>query len=355
MTLTVLIIVAVTQFVFAVVLALFLFVHRAGAEHRAREEARGVAALALPMRRWLMEEGSLDDVCAVLDGLPPVAARAAALRLGRDTLNLEARATLAEALRGRPWLHSAFARASSLWWWRRLEAARLIADFGTAAQEGTVRRLLHDPHPAVRIAAANCLRRIANPALIEIVLNDLPRQPLVVRSAQLSLLCTQWQLAREALLARLTPHAPAMALPHWINVAEAIETPDVLAKTVPLHTHTSAPVRITVARAMKKYFHADGLRVLLVLIDDPDWRVRAQAARSLGVLRAVEAVPALARHLGDETWWMRFRSALALAQIGPAGRAALKAARTSPDQFAAQMAAMVSGLSEGSIVELVEG
>ena len=53
-------------------------------------------------------------------------------------------------------------------------------------------------------------------------------------------------------------------------------------------------------------------------------------------------------------WWVRFRSALALAQLGEVGRRALRAARDRPDRFAADMAAMVSGLSDGAVVELAE-
>jgi hypothetical protein len=355
LTFAVLVIVSVTQLVFAALLAAFLFMHRAGAERRKRDGARGLDAVAVPLRAWLVGQGSASAVCDALDRLPPDAARSTALRIGRDKLDADANAELSLALRARPWVHDGFALASSRWWWKRLEAARFIADLGTAADERAVRRLLHDPHAAVRAAATSCLRRIANPSLIEVVLNELPRQPLVVRSTQLSLLRAQWPLAREALLPRLTLNAPAAALPHWIGVAEALETPDVLAQVVRLHAHPSVQVRISVARALKKYFHPDSARALTALLADADWRVRAQAARSFGVLHDLGAVPLLERRVGDAAWWVRFRSALALSQLGDSGRATLRAVRAGPDEYASQMAAMVSGLSQGSALELVEG
>jgi HEAT repeat protein len=350
-----LIVVSITQLVFAALLALFLFAHRAGAERRSLQEADGLVALAAPMRAWLVGEGSVDDVCTALDKLPADTARTTALRIGREMLDREAADQLANALHGRSWVRAGFALSDSVFWWRRLDAARLIADLGTIAEEEIVRRLLRDRHPAVRVAATSCLARIANPAVIEVVLNELSRQPLVVRGAQMALLKRQWQLTQAALLPRLDAHAPVASLPDWIGVAEVLETPDVLSRVVLLHAHPAVSVRIAVARAMKKYFHPDATRVLAMLLADSDWRVRAQAARSVGVLRDKSAVPALVNNLNDEAWWVRFRSALALSQLGDEGRAALRTATGAEDLFAAHMATMVSGLSEGSVVELVEG
>lgn len=355
MTFGVLIFISITQLVFAGLLAVFLFAHRAGSERRALQEAEGLVAMGAPMRAWLVGEGSVNDVCTALDALPAGTARSTALRIGREMLNREAADELANALHGRAWVRAGFALSDSIFWWHRLDAARLVADLGTIHEEGIVRKLLRDRHPAVRVAATSCLARIANPAVIEVVLNELSRQPRVVRGAQMVLLKQQWQLTQEALLPRLDARSPADALADWVAVAEVLETPEVLERAMALHNHPAGPVRIAVARAMKKYFHADAIRVLAKLLHDSDWRVRAQAARSVGVLKDMSAIPALVKNLDDPAWWVRFRSALALSQLGEQGRGALRIASSATDPYAAHMATMVSGLSEGSVVELVEG
>lgn len=355
MTFTALVVVGIVQLVFAALLSVFIFVHRRSAERRARAEQRGLAALQGPVREWLVGEGDVNRVREGLNALPSATARYTALRIGRHNIASEVRQEFAAVVRDAPWVRDGLAHVASPWWWRRLEAARLLADLGTPADEALVRRLLRDSHAAVRAAATSCLRRIASPAVIAVVLDELPSQPLVVRSHQMTMLREQWQLTREALLSRLDAGAPTDKLPLWVNVAEVLETADVLAKVVPLHTHPASEVRIAVARALKKYFHPDAMGVVDVLLADPDWRVRAQAARSAGVLRDPAAVNMLVPCLSDGTWWVRFRSALALAQLGEAGRAALREARESPDRFAAHMAVMVGGLSAGSTVELVEG
>jgi HEAT repeat protein len=100
--------------------------------------------------------------------------------------------------------------------------------------------------------------------------------------------------------------------------------------------------------------HPDSESVLRHMLKDDDWRVRAQAARGLGALGAAAAIPELSEALLDRAWWVRFRAALALAQLGEAGRRALRAARERVDRYAAEMASMVSGLSDGAVVELAE-
>ena len=355
MTFTVLVLVTVVQLVFAALLSVFIFVHRRNAERRAREEARGLSALQVPVREWLVGEGSASRIRDGLSALPPATARYTALRIGRHNVAIEVRQEFAAIVRDAPWVREGLKQVRSAWWWRRLEAARLLADLGAPEDESYVRVLLRDPHPAVRAAATSCLRRIASPAVIDLVLDELRKQPLVVRSHQLTLLREQWQLTRASLLERIRADAPAGDLPLLVTVAEALETPDVLEKVLPLHAHPHTEVRIAVARALKKYFHPATLGVVRVLLDDSDWRVRAQAARSAGVLRDPAIIGALVARLADEKWWVRFRSALALAQLGEPGRAALREARSAPDKFAAQMAVMVSGLSAGSVVELIEG
>jgi HEAT repeat protein len=51
--------------------------------------------------------------------------------------------------------------------------------------------------------------------------------------------------------------------------------------------------------------------------------VRCQAATGLGAIGASDAIPALCAALSDDAWWVRFNAASALAELGPAGRAAL--------------------------------
>ena len=77
-------------------------------------------------------------------------------------------------------------------------------------------------------------------------------------------------------------------------------------------------------------------RSILESLADADVDVRAQAARSVGIHRDHEAVPALTRLLGDPRPLVRREAAIALGRIGsPAALQSLLASLGDPDRFAA--------------------
>jgi HEAT repeat protein len=94
--------------------------------------------------------------------------------------------------------------------------------------------------------------------------------------------------------------------------------------------------------------------VLVRLLADTDWRVRAQAARALGALRVRDAVDPLAAAVRDRAWWVRYRAALALAQVGDRGRTVLRAIADGEDALARDMARLVAHLSPAAVIEMSE-
>jgi hypothetical protein len=351
-TVETLLFVAIVQVVFLAGLFAVTLAMRVALPQRGRAVMTARDRLQPAVLDWLLGVTDAAPVRAGLAALPPGVARGVAVRLAPSAIPSDAAAALAESVADDAWMHSARARGRSRWWWRRLESARLLAQVGTVRDEALLRDMLRDPVPAVRVGASSALRRVATPALIDQVLDELTAQPLVVRSYQLDMLKDQWQLAAAALTQRLRADAPPLALPYWVNGAGVLGQPGLLALVLPLASHESLNVRIAVARALRSFYGPQTVETLLGLLQDADWRVRAQAARSLGELSDGRAVPALAGLLQDRVWWVRFRTALALTQLGEAGQTALRAAREGTDRYAADMAAMVAGLSAGGAREL---
>ncbi len=350
----ILLVVALSQMAFFALLVLLVFVNRARQSRRARRAALAESHVAEPLRNWVLGIARVVDVVAALRG---VAAQDA---LEQTTLAVGGRvapeqvAELARALREERWVRRVLAHASSRWWWRRLDAARLLAIVGGLRDRALVQRLLEDPHPAVQAAATACLTRLGDSRLVEIVLDTLHTRCAVVRVFQLGVLRQAWKDTVPALLRRLVPAAPVAKLEVWITLAESLGDSRCIEALIALRHHPLGQVRISTARALRRYFHPDAAGALREMIIDDDWRVRAQAARALGVIGATAAEPELSRALEDGSWWVRFRAALALAQLGEPGRRALRKARDLPDRYAADMAIMVSGLSAGAVVELAE-
>lgn len=351
---SVILLVAIVQGAFFALLVLLLFVNRARRIRRARRTAAASARVAEPFQRWVLGRARATEVAAALLRLEPQDA------LDQLTMHVAARAApehiaeLARALREDRWVRRLLTNASSRLWWHRLDAARLLSVVGSVRDRGLLLRLLSDEHPAVQAAASACLTRVGDYALVEQVLDALHTRPPIVRVFQLRVLRETWRHTVPALLERLVATAPLAKLQVWITLAESLADTRCLGALLAFKSHPVLQVRISVARALRRYIHPDGAAVLREMIMDDDWRVRAQAARSLGAVGVSEAVPELSRALSDRSWWVRFRAALALAQLGDAGRGTLRAVRDLPDRYAADMAAMVSGLSDGAVLELAE-
>ncbi|MDB4906438.1 MAG: lyase domain protein repeat-containing protein [Gemmatimonadetes bacterium] len=347
-------VIAVLQSVFLALIVVLLFVNRTRSRLRADVSARISAEVAGPAQSWLVGEGSITEVAEVLASLPVDRALEQMVMLATSRVGGSQLTDLAGTIADYPWVDEVLKRAYSRNWWRRLDAARLLAAVGGPRHRDLLRRLLADDHPAVKGVATASIPRVADLDSVVLVLESLPRQPLVVRLYQFSMLKETWSFTSEALLARMTATSDPQSLETWVALSEAIGTSELLERVCTLRAHESAAVRINVARALKKYYHPDSARTLIDLLSDPDWRVRAQAARSIGTLNDEMSIEPLRNAMLDAQWWVRFRAALALAQLGEKGRRALRTMRDSTDRYASEMATMISGLSPGSIVEIAE-
>jgi HEAT repeat protein len=344
--------IALGQLVFFALLVVLLLATSARRQARTRRDAATAAHAAEPLRHWLVGTGSAIRVGTVFRRLPPEMAREqiilVAARLAPSQLT-----ELTRVLRGESWVVRTVARARSVFWWRRLEAARLLAVVAAPRDRMTVRRLIADRHPAVQAAATSCVTRLDDEGLIDEIIERMPERSPAVRVYQADVLRAVSRLAARPLLRRLRTRAPASRLEVWIQLAEAISDPQCLAATAALHRHPDSGVRAAVARALRRFPHRDTSAALAERIRDPEWRVRAEAARSIGAVAGAEAVPLLVSALSDRAWGVRLRAALALAELGEPGRRVLQeAAARNDDTYARDMAIMVGALSDGTVAEL---
>jgi HEAT repeat protein len=346
--------IALGQGAFIAVLGFFLIAHRSRRTRRAKVRIVNAQSLAEPLHRFLLGATDVSAVRSHLARLEPDEALEQLTRLSALRVAPERSAQLAKALKDDAWVARILKGGKSRQWWKRLAAVRLLAVVGTSSNRLLLRRLLLDKHPAVQLAAASCLARVSDSELVSLVVETLPGRPVAVRHYLFAALRQCWSETVPLVVRRLRHDVPPRRLEVWINLAEVLATPAVLAPVVSLHTHPDADVRLAVARALKRYYHPDATVALRALLGDPDWRVRAQAARALGVLKVTDCVQPLGDLLCDRAWWVRFRAALSLAQLGEPGRRMLREARIGNDRYANEMATMIGGLSEGGVMELAE-
>lgn len=345
-------VIAFVQAIFLGLLFVFLLVRRRYDLQRDAAYRASQRQLAEPLRNWIVAGAHPEPLVHALGQLPSGTAVGYLALLARQTITSVQRDELATALRGEPWMARALAQRGSRFWWRRLEAARALSLVGTPADHLAVVELLRDEHPAVQVAAASALPRVADTELLGRVVDGIFTLPKVVRQYVTTVLRQTQGKAGEVLTARIAAGGEFAELAAWIELAAAIDHPQAIATAVAHAAHPAAAVRRAVAKALARHPGPDAARALVGLLADPEPSVRALAARALGQLGSPAVVPAVAPLLTDRVWQVRLRSALALAQLGERGRAALRSARDGSDRFAREMATMVSGLTDGAVLEL---
>lgn len=351
----VLVVVFIVQLVFLILLLAALIVNRARSRHNRKAVQRAAERVIGPLREWLVKGGPPAALLLEFRKLPRQDAVEVLLRVTATLVPHDNAAELAGAIRDEPWVARGLCRAHSAFWWRRMEAARLLAFVGNDGDRSILLRLLSDSSPAVRVVAAGALARLGNTEAVESVLNGFPTHSRFVQLQQTATLKTQWMLVTPLLAARITAERDTERLLTWLTLADGLGAVDLFEPLSARRTHPEPAVRFAVALALRNFFRPRAVVVLEALLDDVDASVRARAAQSLGALGAREAIAALSVHLDDPHWDVRFRSAVALAQLGERGREALRSARKGADRFASDMAATVIGLSAGALNELAEG
>ena len=347
-----LIIVGSFQVAFIIALLVLLSTaHRHSRRDDAVEEA-AVGELRGPVRALIMGEDRGESLAAALGQLGRVVATRQLLTIAASQLAPEQMRDLAVRLRPATWVERTLAGGTSRHWWKRMEAARLLAVVNSPADLPLLTRLVCDAHPAVAIAATGAIAGLADAALIEAIIRGLSEQPTAVRLQQTRALRAHAEVVTPLLVAHIAAGGSVEQVRALVELAEKLGTPGALAAVVPLASHADAEVRATVARALRICFMPAGVDAARRLLKDTDWRVRAAAARALGGLNAVDAVPDLQAALRDEWWWVRFRAALALGLLGDEGQSALASAARSDDEFARDMAVVVRDMSVSARLEL---
>lgn len=344
--------VAGLQLAFIILTVVLLFVTRMRGSTDTARSIAARAALAPSLQKIMLGEDSGESLAAALARLKPDVATRELITMGGSRLSLEQSAKLAALVRRAPWVERTLKQVSSSRWWKRMEAARLVAVVNLPGDEKLVARLVTDPHPAVASAATAAISARADAALVETIVRRLPLQPRAIRQQHAKALRIHDKIASRVVANALTKTATPQELRTWIQLAETLGTPTALGAAIPFASHPDPGVRTSVARALRCGYSRESVQAVMELLRDEDWRVRAAAARGVGSLNAREAIPLLLDAMRDGSWWVRFRAALALADLDDEGFDALDSARYSLDPYTRDMAIMVCNLSDGSRLEL---
>jgi HEAT repeat protein len=200
-------------------------------------------------------------------------------------------------------------------------------------------RALRSDEPEVVAGAVARLGRLADPLAASLLVDALVRERLPRSRIAAHLDAFQLPIAH-LLVPLVADDRPGVRF--WAVTLLAGHTAEPGASAALLHAATDEDpnVRAAAAEALAGAGVA-AVPALLTLLGDPEWYVRAHAARSVGALGR----PRLARHvaplLADRSWWTRAAAKEALERIGDAASDTVIAFLDHEDRFARNGAAEV--------------
>ncbi len=212
--------------------------------------------------------------------------------------------------------------------WQREAAAGSLRFLEGPGIRGGLRRALDDPSPKVRCAAARALVHLGAVGSARLLIDKLIVEAAVPPQAVRDVFRGLGPLFHDELI-------PALWSDHQAVQIVAIDT---LGHSGDLRM--VAPLIVLLAWALavpnSKELAANLYRALALLGDpralpavkkgfrSPAWEVRCQAALCAGQIRAHEAESLLTGLLDDPVWWVRYRAAEALFELGAGGIAVLR-------------------------------
>jgi hypothetical protein len=84
-------------------------------------------------------------------------------------------------------------------------------------------------------------------------------------------------------------------------------------------------IRIAALRSIRILEHPHCKNAIADALYDDDWEIRAQAVRCTGKISFPELIPRIVELLSDQSWWVRYWSAVALTEMEDDGKNALTA------------------------------
>ena len=224
---------------------------------------------------------------------------------------------------------------------KRLKAARLFTLFADSSETKYLASLLKDK-AIIRLTALDALSQISSPEALAFIFQALEKDSDQNVEAYFNILYVQGDKIEAFLKTYLRKPLSVKKLGLLIELVGYISLPSLYPEVVYYTSHSEKEIRIRVARALGNLAVPDSINTLIQLATDQEYGVKAQAIKSLGKIRALEALDILTSALFSPSWEVRLCAGYGLRNMGPLGIHSLeKIARAREDRYATDMANMV--------------
>lgn len=227
----------------------------------------------------------------------------------------------------------------------RLTAITALRLFPSQESQTALTQLMDNKDDSIRIAAIDSLNEIGLLPAPKTLITKLSSDS-ILQSRDLRTLLRH--IARQAPdYLSLLAQSPDISRLLKLAIADAMsESADfsVLRDLFHYADDQDLDIRTTAIRSLGALQHPSAETHIAKALLDAHWQVRASAAQACGLIGLKATIPTLSLMLDENSWWVRFRSAEALAALGTQGLEALKTRAsnmTTVDSAGARIAALL--------------
>lgn len=228
-----------------------------------------------------------------------------------------------KAVVGKYLIPSTKSYANSFFWVKRQLAARAFLLCPEQALPQVLGQLLEDQRYLVRVAAAVCVTKRSDYEMfcrmIQIMSQENTLSQFPYRDALLNADQEKFKWI-EALLAK--EKNPAIAA-IYLDILSKRYSHNLFSLIRPFVNSNDRECRTLAIKALGGVPSQDSVDLLMTHLSDSDWQIRAESVLGLQKLYALKAIPELEMLLNDPVWWVRLQAALTLKEFGKEGVEAL--------------------------------
>ena len=224
--------------------------------------------------------------------------------------------------------------AESWFWTKRQLAARALLLCPNKANEKLLRKLLDDPRYLVRVAAAVCITQTPYKDLFLEVIRKMSKETALSQFPYRDALIQIDQEKFHWMESLLKTESNKAVIAICLDVLSMRYSNNLLPLVKPFVNDPDRNCRILAIRTLGNIPNAESIDLLMDHLIDSDWEIRAEAIIGLQKLYATQAIPKLRILLNDPIWWVRLQAALTLKNFGKEGREILTSLNSAKEPLA---------------------
>lgn len=232
----------------------------------------------------------------------------------------------------------------SFFWRKRQLAANCFLLCPAKAKKEDIFLLLQDPKFLIRIPAAFCATRMPYRDLFYEVIKKMSEEKSLARfsyrDALLQSDAEKYQWIEDLL--KTKPNFAVAAI--CLDLLSERVIHHLFPVIIPYIYKEDYECKILAVKALKNYSSEESIEVLMNCLQNQTWEIRSESLKILSSLYAKKAIPKVEVLLNDPIWFVRLQAALALKNLGSEGLKILSNQNTATQPLAYEISEYVMSL-----------